>query len=142
MKIVKVFKTSIHLYTADEWVNNIRKRNTNSFLSKTSLGYYNPTFGEWDIHIPENQLEMDLASMYSCGKRSGVNWDDVLFHEYIHFLQHSKGCWGDLIPLGLGSIPMTRAFKEYYPQESWLIEAEAHWIMYKPHLLNWIPPTL
>lgn len=138
METIKLYQTSLVLYSAEEWQNCDKKG------SPTSLGFYNPTFGEWDIHIPANQQELEKATVLAFGRNvETFSWESLLFHEYIHFLQHAKGCWDEMIPLGnMGTLPMSKAFKKCYAEEHWIIEAEAHWVMYRPHLLNWKPPKL
>jgi len=138
METIKLYQTSLVLYSAEEW-QDCKKG------SSTTLGFYNPTFGEWDIHMLKNQEELEKAFFLAFGRKPNrfLSWEAILLHEYVHYLQHSKGCWDEMIPLGLGTCPISNSFKKVYLKEDWLIEAEAHWIMYRPHLLgNWKPPKL
>ena len=48
----------------------------------------------------------------------------IMVHEYTHFLQHRKTCWQEMEPLGF-KCPITRTLKAHYPEELWVIEAEA-----------------
>lgn len=123
----KHFEVLVYTYSKEEWV----------VLRKERGGGMGPAFywpEDFSIHIiQEEDFPQDI---WVQGKK--VKWEDVLYHEYIHYMQHCAACWNHLIPIDpkAKGVPMTRAFKKAYPKESWGIEAEAHWYMYRPKELG------
>lgn len=120
----------VHTYSKEEWVE-IKKEKFGP-EETGGLGLYFPD--DYSIHIL--QKEDFPSDIWMQG--INVTWEHVLIHEYIHYLQHMKSCWDELIPIdpkGKG-VPMTWAFKKVYPLDSWAIEAEAHWYMYRPKELG------
>ncbi|MFM6397845.1 MAG: hypothetical protein ACKPFF_14330 [Planktothrix sp.] len=134
MKTINFNQTSLILYSAEEWLNKGYKM----------LGGYNRTFGEWNIHILSSQKELEKVYINLFGKPlpPRIKWEHILIHEYVHYLQHAKGCWDEMEPLGLGSIPLTKKFKGLYNSSKWAIEAEAYWVQKHPHLIKWKPPNI
>lgn len=133
MRTIVINNCNIHLYSATEWMNGVLENQDSKVL-----GMYDAN-DPGNIYMLENQHELDVVHTIIYGIPSANKWEAILIHEYCHYLQHAKGCWDELIPLGVGSIPMTKAFKQIEKEEYWAIEAEAHWVMERPHLIKWKP---
>lgn len=105
------------------------------------LGGYNSNYGEWNMHMLQDQKELEKVYFNLFGKPlpPHIKWEQILVHEYMHYFQHAKGCWEEIIPLGLGAIPLTKKFKGIYHSSKW---AEAFWVQKHPHLIKWKPPNI
>lgn len=137
METIKLYQTEVLLYSAEEWLKKVCKEDK-------ILGGYNSNFGEWNIHMLRSQEELEkvYVDIFHKPIPKHIKWESILVHEYTHYLQHAKGCWDEMEPLGLGSIPYTKKFKEAYDCSQWAIEGEAYWVQKHPHLIKWKPPKL
>ena len=116
----------VYTYSKEEWVEKFGPEEAEG------LGLYFPY--DYSIHvIRKEDFPKDLWIQ-------GINakWEHVLMHEYIHYRQHMKSCWDELIPIDpkQKGVPLTKGFKKGYPPESWKYEAEAHWYMFRPEELG------
>jgi hypothetical protein len=68
-------------------------------------------------------------------------WEEILLHEYVHFLQELKGGYRTMVPLGLVvPIKKRKLQKIGYPESEWVLESEAFWVQKRPGVLKTILP--
>jgi len=83
-----------------------------SWGDRQDVGYFHPGVGIF--LCPEK------------GKRLGLDWQEIILHEFTHYLQWVKGK-EKMEALGLG-VEIPQWVKAHYPEHTWILEAEAFWV--------------